>query len=126
MTGRHDLGARNAARWQYGAPGAVLLREHPGVNRGSDTMGLIAWIVVGAIAGFIATFITGTREGVLMTIVLGIVGALVGGFLAGLLLNVKDPTGINVETIVVSVIGAIIVVFVASRLFGTRGGNRTA
>ena len=88
MTGRHDLGARNAARWQYGAPGAVLLREHPGVNRGSDTMGLIAWIVVGAIAGFIATFITGTREGVLMTIVLGIVGALVGDFLAGLLLNV--------------------------------------
>ena len=46
-------------------------------------MGIIAWIVVGAIAGFIATLILGTREGILMTVVLGIVGAVVGGFLAG-------------------------------------------
>jgi uncharacterized membrane protein YeaQ/YmgE (transglycosylase-associated protein family) len=79
-------------------------------------MGIISWIVVGAIAGFIASLIMGTREGILMTIILGIVGAVVGGFLAGVLLNVKDPTGINVETIVVSVIGAMIVVFVWSRL----------
>ena len=81
-------------------------------------MGIIAWIVVGAIAGFIATFIMGNREGVLMTIVLGIAGALVGGFLAGALLDLKDPTGINIETIVVSVIGAIIVIFVADLLLG--------
>ena len=74
-------------------------------------MGIIAWIVLGAIAGFIATFIMGNREGILMTIILGIVGAVVGGFLAGAFLNLKDPTGINVETIVVSVIGAIIVIF---------------
>jgi uncharacterized membrane protein YeaQ/YmgE (transglycosylase-associated protein family) len=84
--------------------------------RGTESMGIIAWIVLGAIAGFIATLITGTREGVVMTIILGIVGALVGGFLAGVFLNVKDPTGINVETIVVSVIGAIIVVFVVNLL----------
>jgi uncharacterized membrane protein YeaQ/YmgE (transglycosylase-associated protein family) len=82
-------------------------------------MGIIAWIVVGAIAGFIATFILGTRDGLLMTIVLGIVGAVVGGWLAGTFLNLKDPTGINVETIVVSVIGAIIVVFVANMVLGS-------
>lgn len=79
-------------------------------------MGIIAWIVVGAIAGYIATLITGTREGIGMTIILGIVGALVGGFLAGAFLNLKEPTGINVETIVVSVIGAVVVILVA-RLF---------
>jgi uncharacterized membrane protein YeaQ/YmgE (transglycosylase-associated protein family) len=88
-----------------------------------ETMGILAWIVVGAIAGFIASFLTGAREGIVMTIVLGIIGALVGGFLAGAFLNVKDPTGINVETIVVSVIGAVIVVFVAG-LFGSGGRRR--
>ena len=87
-------------------------------------MGIITWIVLGAIAGFIATLILGTREGILMTIILGIVGAVVGGFLAGTFLNLKDPTGINVETIVVSVIGAIIVIFVANLLMGN-GRRRT-
>ena len=81
-------------------------------------MGIIAWIVLGAIAGYIATFILGTRDGIPMTIVLGIVGAVVGGFLAGAFLNLKEPTGINLETIVVSVIGAIIVIFVANLLMG--------
>ena len=86
-------------------------------------MGIIAWIVVGAIAGFIATLIMGTREGILMTIVLGIAGAVVGGFLAGAFLDLKEPTGINIETIVVSVIGAIIVIFVANLLTGRRRGT---
>ena len=81
-------------------------------------MGIVTWIVVGALAGFIASLIMGTREGILMTIILGIVGAVVGGYLAGAFLNLKDPTGINVETIVVSVVGAIIVIFVWNLLLG--------
>ena len=87
-------------------------------------MGIIAWIVVGAIAGYLATMIMGNREGIVMTVILGIVGAVVGGYLAGAFLNLKDPTGINVETIVVSVVGALIVVFVANLLFGS--GRRRA
>jgi uncharacterized membrane protein YeaQ/YmgE (transglycosylase-associated protein family) len=75
-------------------------------------MGIIAWIVLGAIAGFIANMLMGNREGLLMTIVLGIIGAVVGGWLAGTVLGVADVTGINVESIVVSVIGAVIVVAV--------------
>ena len=51
-------------------------------------MGLIAWIVVGAIAGFLATQITGSREGLLMMVVLGIVGGLVGGFVATSILKI--------------------------------------
>ena len=73
-------------------------------------MGIIAWIVLGAIAGFITNLIMGGTGGVVTTIVLGIVGAVVGGFLAGNVLGVADVTGINLESIVVSVIGAIIVV----------------
>jgi uncharacterized membrane protein YeaQ/YmgE (transglycosylase-associated protein family) len=117
MTDRHDVvvARRDTGPCLQNARGALARVDK---REGKDSMGIIAWIVLGAIAGFIATLITGTREGIVMTIILGIVGALVGGFLAGVFLNLKDPTGINVETIVVSVIGAIIVVFVAG-LFGS-------
>lgn len=83
-------------------------------------MGIIAWIVLGAIAGFITNMIMGSREGVIGTIVLGIVGAVVGGYLAGTVLKVADVTGINIESIVVSVIGAVIVVAVYRALVGRR------
>ena len=83
-------------------------------------MGLIAWIVVGAIAGFLANQIMGSREGLLRMIVLGIVGALVGGFVA-MSLRLGAVDGINVESIAIATIGAIVVVFLA-RLVGRRRG----
>ena len=84
-------------------------------------MGIIAWIVLGAIAGFITNLIMGGGEGVILTVVLGIVGAVVGGYLAGTVFKVADVTGINVESIVVAVGGAIIVVAVYRMV----GGRRT-
>ena len=75
-------------------------------------MGIVAWIVVGAIAGFITNMIMGGGEGLIGTILLGIVGAVVGGWLAGSVLKVADVTGINFESIVVAVFGAVIVVAV--------------
>jgi uncharacterized membrane protein YeaQ/YmgE (transglycosylase-associated protein family) len=83
-------------------------------------MGIITWIILGAIAGFITNLIMGGREGVIGTIVLGIVGAVVGGYLAGTVLGVADVTGINIESIVVAVIGAVIVVAVYRALSGRR------
>ena len=83
-------------------------------------MGIVAWIVVGAIAGFITNMIMGGGEGLIGTILLGIVGAVVGGWLAGSVLHVADVTGINIESIVVSVIGAVIVVAVYRALSGRR------
>ena len=38
-------------------------------------MGIIAWIVLGAIAGFITNLIMGGGEGVILTVILGIVGS---------------------------------------------------
>ncbi len=84
-------------------------------------MGIIAWIVLGAIAGWITNLLMGGGEGVIATIILGIIGAVVGGFLAGTVLKVADVTGINVESIVVSVIGAVIVVAVYRMVAGRRG-----
>ena len=83
-------------------------------------MGIIAWIVLGAIAGWITNLIMGGKEGIIATIILGIIGAVVGGWLAGTVLKVADVTGINIESIVVAVIGAVIVVAVYRLVMGRR------
>jgi uncharacterized membrane protein YeaQ/YmgE (transglycosylase-associated protein family) len=88
-------------------------------------MGIISWLVVGAIAGYLAGFIVKGDEslGVIGHIVLGIVGALIGGFVAGLVTGGNDYiTGINVTTIVVAVIGAVIAVVGYNMI---RGRSRT-
>ena len=91
-------------------------------------MGIISWLVVGAIAGILAGFfVTGDEGlGIIGRILLGIVGAVVGGFIAGLLLPGSDYiTGINIGTIVVATIGAIIVVFGYNLLTRNRSGRGT-
>ena len=86
-------------------------------------MGIIAWIVLGALAGFIANLIMGGGEGLIMMIILGIVGAVVGGFIAGTVLGIADITGFNLSSLIVAVFGAIVVIFVA-RLFMGRGTSK--
>ena len=82
------------------------------MERGS-VLGIISWLVVGAIAGYLAGFLVKGDEGlgVIGHIALGIVGGLLGGFLAGLLTGGDYMTGINITSIVVAVIGAVIAVF---------------
>ena len=75
-------------------------------------MGIITWIVLGAIAGFLANMVVGGREGVIGTIILGIVGAVVGGYIASSIFHKGDVTGINLESVVIAVLGAILVLFV--------------
>ncbi|HEY7937906.1 MAG TPA: GlsB/YeaQ/YmgE family stress response membrane protein [Candidatus Limnocylindrales bacterium] len=84
-------------------------------------MGIIAWIILGAIAGFVANLIAGGKEGVLGTILLGIVGAVVGGFIAGSVLGIADITGFNMSSILVAIFGAVIVLVVWHALSGRRG-----
>lgn len=83
-------------------------------------MGLIAWIVLGAIAGFLANLVMGGRTGIIGTILLGIIGAIVGGWLAGAVLGVGDISGLNLESVAVAVFGAIVVIFLARAFTGGR------
>jgi uncharacterized membrane protein YeaQ/YmgE (transglycosylase-associated protein family) len=88
-------------------------------------MGIIAWLVVGAIAGWLAGLLVKGDEGmgVIGHIVLGIIGGLVGGFVAGALTGGKDfTTGIDITTIVVAAIGAVAVVVIWNAI---RGNART-
>ena len=89
-------------------------------------MGIIAWIVVGAIAGWIASKVVPGDEGygVLGGLIAGIVGAVVGGWLFALITNNQDwTTGIDIPTIVAAIVGAIIVVFLWN-MITKRGGSR--
>ncbi len=91
-------------------------------------MGIISWLVVGAIAGYLAGFLVKGDEsyGVIGHIVLGIVGAIVGGFIAGVVTGGDYITGINISTIVVAVIGAVIAVVVWNAIAGrSRSGRGT-
>jgi uncharacterized membrane protein YeaQ/YmgE (transglycosylase-associated protein family) len=85
-------------------------------------MGLLSWLVVGAIAGWLAGQLVKGDEsmGIIGHIVLGIVGALVGGFVFGLLVpGDRDfVNGINIETIITATIGAVIAVVVWNAVLG--------
>ena len=78
-------------------------------------MGLLAWIVVGAIAGWLAGAVMGgSGFGLIGDIVIGAIGALVGGWLASTFFHMPGAiSGINVTTIVVAFLGAVVVLFVA-------------
>ncbi|MDB5990091.1 MAG: GlsB/YeaQ/YmgE family stress response rane protein [Herbaspirillum sp.] len=73
--------------------------------------GILAWLIIGAIAGWLAgVLVKGGGFGVLVDILIGIVGAFIGGWLAG-------ATGIAVgggmiASIVTATIGAVILLVI--------------
>jgi uncharacterized membrane protein YeaQ/YmgE (transglycosylase-associated protein family) len=93
------------------------------IKKGRRRMGILSWIVLGAIAGFLANMIVGGSEGVIGTIILGIVGAVVGGYIAASVFHKGDVTGVNIESIVISVLGAILVLFVWRALSRNRASS---
>lgn len=72
-------------------------------------MGIIAWIVLGALAGWIASMIMGTdaRQGAFANIIVGIIGAFLGGMVMGLF-GKTGVTGFNLYSVIVSIVGACI------------------
>lgn len=77
--------------------------------------GLIAWLIVGAIAGWLAGMFTkGTGYGLLGNIVVGIIGAFIGGFVLSLL-GIGGSAGL-VGSIVVAFIGAVILIALLNAL----------
>ena len=79
-------------------------------------MGIVLWIIFGAIAGWIASSLMKTASrGILFDVVCGIIGAVVGGFLMGMV-GQSGVTGFNVYSMVVAVVGACIAIYVGRRL----------
>jgi uncharacterized membrane protein YeaQ/YmgE (transglycosylase-associated protein family) len=77
--------------------------------------GIIAWLIIGAIAGWLAgVLVKGGGFGLIVDIIVGIVGAFIGGWLAGLL-GIHIGTGM-IGSIITAIIGAVILLFII-RLF---------
>jgi len=85
-------------------------------------MGLILWLIFGALAGWLASLINGTNreQGWIGNIILGILGALVGGFIYNLIVDGSFDAGFNVGSLIVAIIGALIVSWLFSMLTGRK------
>jgi uncharacterized membrane protein YeaQ/YmgE (transglycosylase-associated protein family) len=87
-------------------------------------MGILIWIIVGAIAGFLASkVLSGKGMGLLWDIVVGILGAFLGGWLAGLVGIPVDTGTFTVSGLVAAFLGAVILL-VVFRAVTSRGRVR--
>ena len=85
-----------------------------------ETMGWLAWIIVGAVAGWLASIVVHSRLGLIGDIIVGIVGAFIGGILFSLI-GAPGATGFNLWSVLVAFVGAVVLLG-AIRLFS---GNRS-
>jgi uncharacterized membrane protein YeaQ/YmgE (transglycosylase-associated protein family) len=74
-------------------------------------MGIILWIVFGALAGWLASAIMGSKMGVVMDIIVGIVGAILGGFIMSFF-GKGGVTGFNLYSFVVAILGAVVLLWI--------------
>ena len=72
-------------------------------------MGILLWIVFGAIVGWVASMFMGTSEGLVLDIFLGIIGAVLGGWLMSFF-GKSGVTGFNLYSFLVALLGAVILI----------------
>ncbi|MDO8604805.1 MAG: GlsB/YeaQ/YmgE family stress response membrane protein [bacterium] len=80
-------------------------------------MGIILWVIFGALVGWIASIImkTDAQQGALLNIVVGIVGAVVGGWIMTFF-GQAGATGFNFYSFIVALIGAIVLIAIVKAL----------
>jgi len=76
-------------------------------------MGVILWIIFGALVGWVASLVMNTdgEQGALLNVVVGIVGAVLGGWLMSFL-GQTGVTGFNLYSFAVAIIGAVVLITV--------------
>jgi uncharacterized membrane protein YeaQ/YmgE (transglycosylase-associated protein family) len=84
-------------------------------------MGLVLWVIFGALAGWIASKIVGRDDqmGCLMNIVVGVIGAFIGGAIVGFFTGGFD-IGFNLVSLIVAIVGAVALLAVVNLIFGRR------
>lgn len=88
-------------------------------------MGIILWIVFGALAGWIASMMMGTnqQQGAIGNIIVGIIGAIIGGYIMKLL-GYGTISGFNLPNLLVAILGSVILIWIIRAFRGK--GNRAA
>ena len=74
-------------------------------------MGILSWIVFGAIVGWIASVImkTNAQQGIVMNVIIGIVGAVIGGWIMSYI-GQTSVTGFDLYSFLVSIFGAVVLI----------------
>lgn len=74
-------------------------------------MGIILWIIFGALVGWIASIImkTDAQQGALLNIIVGIIGAVLGGYIMNFF-GETGTTGFNLYSFLVALIGAVVLI----------------
>jgi len=70
-------------------------------------MGILLWILFGALVGIVASFIMKSELGLILDIFVGIVGAIIGGWIMSLI-NKSGITGFNLYSFLVALLGAVL------------------
>jgi uncharacterized membrane protein YeaQ/YmgE (transglycosylase-associated protein family) len=72
-------------------------------------MGILSWVIFGALAGWVASMLAGTneRQGCITNIVIGVVGAFIGGFVIELVTGSQFSFDFNIRSFIVAVVGAV-------------------
>jgi len=89
-------------------------------------MGIIAFIILGAIAGAIAKALLPGDDpgGFIVTTIIGIVGAVIGGFLAAALFDAHPLDDFfDISTWLTAIVGSIVLLLIYRAVAG-RGGRR--
>src|SRR3982751_3381770 len=90
-------------------------------------LGIIAFIILGALAGAIAKAILPGDDpgGIIVTTLIGIVGAILGGFLASALFDAHPlDEFFDISTWLTAIVGSIVLLLIY-RLLVNRGGGHT-
>ncbi len=83
-------------------------------------MGILLWIIFGALVGWIASMVMGTNreQGPLLDIIIGIIGAVVGGWVMSLL-GQSGVTGFNLYSFLVALLGAVLLIAIVRAIRGS-------
>ena len=86
-------------------------------------MGIIAFIILGAICGAIAKALLPGDDpgGFIVTTIIGVVGAILGGFLAGVLFDAEPlDEFFDISTWLTAIVGAIVLLLIYRVVAGRR------
>jgi uncharacterized membrane protein YeaQ/YmgE (transglycosylase-associated protein family) len=88
-------------------------------------MGILSWIILGALAGWIASMImkTDAEQGAAANIIVGIIGAFIGGLVMSLF-GEAGVVSFNIRSILVAVLGSCIALAIYKAMTG-RGRTTT-
>jgi uncharacterized membrane protein YeaQ/YmgE (transglycosylase-associated protein family) len=74
-------------------------------------MGLIIWIIFGALVGWVASMVMESKGGLLMDIIVGVVGAVIGGFIMSFF-GQGGVGGFTLYSFLVALLGACVLIAV--------------